>query len=321
MIVHLEGRGMSIVLIGELSAAAYETWRGHLGAHLPAGESLVTGPQCKDKGAVDIALAANPPWGELATYPNLRFVQSLWAGVDRLLGDPALPRNITLARLIDPAMAQSMVEGAIAATMFVHRQLPAYLRQQHHRTWRQLPQPVASRRTIGVLGYGQMGQPTCTALAALGFRAHAWGQHPRNDATIVYSWGDTGLQSMLAETEILLNLLPLTAATRGILNLPLFARLPRGAALINLGRGAHLVEDDLLNALSSEHLAHAVLDVFHEEPLPANHPFWLHPQVTVLPHVAATTDPATAAPIAVQNVVAFRAGRPLTGLISRSLGY
>jgi glyoxylate/hydroxypyruvate reductase len=166
-----------------------------------------------------------------------------------------------------------------------------------------------------------MGQPTCTALAALGFRAHAWGQHPRNDATIVYSWGDTGLQSMLAETEILLNLLPLTAATRGILNLPLFARLPRGAALINLGRGAHLVEDDLLNALSSEHLAHAVLDVFHEEPLPANHPFWLHPQVTVLPHVAATTDPATAAPIAVQNVVAFRAGRPLTGLISRSLGY
>src|SRR6185312_2731215 len=172
MIVHLEGRGMSIVLIGELSAAAYETWRGHLGAHLPAGESLVLAAECKNKNTVDIALAANPPWGELATYPNLRFVQSLWAGVDRLLGDPALPRNITLARLIDPAMAQSMVEGAVAATMFVHRQLPAYLRQQHHRTWRQLPQPVASRRTIGVLGYGQMGQPTCTALAALGFRAH-----------------------------------------------------------------------------------------------------------------------------------------------------
>ena len=312
---------MTIVLIGDLSAAACETWRGHLCAHLPAGESLVLGAECGDRAAVDIALAANPAWGELASYPNLRFVQSLWAGVDRLLGDPALPRNVTIARLIDPAMAQSMVEGAVAATMFVHRQLPAYLRQQHHRTWRQLPQPMASRRTVGVLGFGQMGQPVCTALAALGFRVHAWGQHPRNDTTIVYSWGDTGLQNMLMEAEILLNLLPLTPATQGILNQQLFARLPEGAALINLGRGAHLVDDDLLDALSSERLGHAVLDVFHQEPLPTNHPFWLHPRITVLPHVAATTDPATAAPIAVQNIVAFRAGRPLTGLVSRSLGY
>jgi len=312
---------MSIVLIGDLSAAACETWRGHLAAHLPAGESLVLGSQCADKAAVDIALAANPPWGELATYPNLRFVQSLWAGVDRLLGDPALPKNITVARLIDPAMAQSMVEGAVAATMFVHRQLPAYLRQQHHRTWRQLPQPVASHRTVGVLGFGQMGRPVSTALAGLGFRVHAWGQHPRSDTTIVYSWGEAGLRRMLAEARILLNLLPLTPATAGILNLQLFAQLPKAAALINLGRGAHLVDDDLLDALSSEQLSHAVLDVFHQEPLPTNHPFWMHPQVTVLPHVAATTDPETAAPIAMQNVVAFRAGRPLTGLVSRSLGY
>jgi glyoxylate/hydroxypyruvate reductase len=312
---------MSIVLIGDLSAAAYETWRGHLATHLPAGESLVLGCECRDRAAVDVALAANPPWGELATYPNLRFVQSLWAGVDRLLGDPALPRNITVARLIDPAMAQSMVEGAVTVTMFVHRQLPAYLRQQHHRTWRQLPQPVASRRTVGVLGFGQMGQPVCTTLAALGFRVHAWGQHPRSDTTIVYSWGETGLQSMLAEAQILLNVLPLTPATTGILNLQSFAQLPRGAALINLGRGAHVVDDDLLDALSSGYLSHAVLDVFQQEPLPTNHPFWIHPQITVLPHVAATTDPATAAPIAVQNVVAFRAGRPLTGVVSRSLGY
>lgn len=312
---------MSIVLIGDLSGPAYESWRGHLGAHLPPGESLVLGPQCTDKGAVDVALAANPPWGELATYPNLRFVQSLWAGVDRLLGDPALPRNITLARLIDPAMAQSMVEGAVAATLFVHRQFPAYLRQQHHRTWRQLPQPVASRRTVGVLGFGQMGRPVCAALAATGFRVHAWGQRPRSDTTIVYSWGDAGLHSVLAEAEILINLLPLTPATAGILNLRLFAQLPKGAALINFGRGAHLVDDDLLDALSSEHLGHAVLDVFHQEPLPTTHPFWMHPQITVLPHVAATTDPATAAAIAVQNVIAFRTGRPITGLVSRSLGY
>ncbi len=127
---------------------------------------------------------------------------------------------------------------------------------------------------------------------------------------------------MLVEARILLNLLPLTPATRGILNQQLFAQLPEGAALINLGRGAHLVDDDLLDGAQPEHLGHAVLDVFHQEPLPTDHLFWMHPQITVLPHVAAMTDPATAAPIAVQNVVAFRAGRPsLTGLVSRSLGY
>src|SRR6185437_13045385 len=109
---------MSIVLIGDLSTAAYETWRGHLAAHLPPGETLILASECKDKDAVDIALAANPPWGELAVYPNLRFVQSLWAGVDRLLADPALPTDITIARLVDPEMAQAMLEGTVAATLY-----------------------------------------------------------------------------------------------------------------------------------------------------------------------------------------------------------
>lgn len=312
---------MSIVLIGDLSAAAYESWRDCLATHLPPGESLVLASECRNKNTVDIALAANPPWGELASYPRLRFVQSLWAGVDRLLGDPALPKDITVARLIDPAMAQSMVEGAIAATLFVHRQFPAYLRQQGHHQWRQLTQPTASHRKVGVLGFGQMGQPVSRALANLGFRVRAWGRHPRNDMTIDYSWGESALESVLADSQILINLLPLTAATTGILNARLFEQLPPGAALINLGRGAHLRERDLLEALSAQRLSHAVLDVFQREPLSPTHPFWSHPQITVLPHVAATTDPETAAPIALQNVAAFRSGRTLTGLVSRSLGY
>jgi glyoxylate/hydroxypyruvate reductase A len=312
---------MSIVLIGDLSAAAYETWRSHISALLPARESLVLASQCKEKGEVDIALAANPPWGALASYPNLRFVQSLWAGVDRLLGDPALPSDIPVARLIDPAMTQSMVEGAIASTLFIHRQLPAYRHQQNEGMWRQLPQPTAHHRKVAVLGFGQMGQPVCHTLTTLGFQVRAWGRHPRNSTTVDYLWGETGLQNVLADAQILVNLLPLTTTTEGILNADLFAQLPMGAALINLGRGAHLRDTDLLDALSSHRLSHAVLDVFHREPLPAGHPFWSHPQITVLPHVAATTDPATAAPIALQNVVAFRAGRPLIGLVSRALGY
>src|ERR1700740_3590396 len=144
---------MSIVLIGDLSPAAYENWRAQLSHHLPPGETLALATQLTDKSAVDVALAANPRWGELATFPNLRFVQSLWAGVDGLLGDPALPENIPLARLVDPAMAQSMAEGAIAAVLYLHRQFPAYLLQQAKHTWRQLPQPISARSSLGVLGF------------------------------------------------------------------------------------------------------------------------------------------------------------------------
>jgi glyoxylate/hydroxypyruvate reductase A len=312
---------MSIVLIGNLSPAAYETWRAQLAPHLPANETLVLATEAPDKTAVDVALAANPRWGELATFPNLRFVQSLWAGVDGMLGDPGLPLDIILARLVDPAMAQSMAEGAIAAVLYLHRQFPAYLQQQVSHTWRQLPQPVAAHRRIGVLGFGKMGEPVARGLAALGFNVSAWGLSPRGEASVDYSWGAAGLERLLAKTEILVNLLPLTAATTGILNAELFGRLLPGAALVNLGRGGHLNDEDLLAALQTRHLGHAVLDVFHNEPLPADHPFWSHPHVTVLPHVAASTDPESAAPLALQNVAAFRAGRPLTGVVSRSRGY
>ena len=312
---------MSIVLIGDLSPAAYENWRAQLSQHLPPDETLALATQLTDKSAVDVALAANPRWGELARFPNLRFVQSLWAGVDGLLGDPELPENITLARLVDPAMAQSMAEGAIAAVLYLHRQFPAYLQQQTSHTWRQLPQPIASHRRVGVLGFGKMGEPVARGLAALGFAVSAWGLSPRAETSVDYSWGAAGLERLLAKTQILVNLLPLTDATRGVLNAELFSRLPAGAALINFGRGGHLKDADLLQALETRHLGHAVLDVFHQEPLPADHAFWSHPHITVLPHVAASTDPESAAPLALQNVAAFRAGRPLTGVVSRSRGY
>ena len=312
---------MTILLIGDLSEKAYALWHEVLAPYLPKGETLILASECTDKSAIDVALAANPPWGTLATYPNLRFVQSLWAGVDRLLADPALPTHITIARLVDPEMAQAMLEGTVAAVLYVHRQFPAYLRQQAEHVWRQLPQPNAAHRRVGILGLGQMGQPVARALAALGFEVHAWGQRPRSEPGCHYSWGEAGLDTVLAQADILINLLPLTSTTRGILNASLFARMPRAAALINFGRGGHLQDDDLLAALSTGQLGHAVLDVFHQEPLPGDHPFWSHPQITVLPHVAASTDPHTAAPIAMQNVVAFREGRELTGLVSRSRGY
>ncbi len=312
---------MSIVLIGDLSPQEYELWRESLRAHLPPEETLVLGPQCTDKSAVDIALVANPPRGEVAKYPRLRFIQSLWAGVDRLLGDATLPESIPVARLVDAAMAQAMLESVAAATLFVHRQYPAYLSQQQLALWRELPQTAASRCKVGILGYGQMGRPAAHALAALGFRVSAWGQHARTESTVEYSWGAAGLERVLTGTRILINLLPLTRDTAGILDARLFEPRAAGAALINLGRGGHLNEEDLLEALASQRLGHAVLDVFRQEPLPPEHPFWSHPRITVLPHAAAATDPDSAAPIAVRNILAFRAGREPAGLVSRSLGY
>jgi glyoxylate/hydroxypyruvate reductase A len=312
---------MSILLIGDLSASAYALWREVLTPYLPPGETLALATECNDPSAIEIALAANPPWGTLATYPNLRFVQSLWAGVDRLLADPSLPANVTIARLVDPEMAQAMLEGTVAAVLYLHRQFPAYRRQQAAHAWRQLPQPNAAHRKVGLLGLGQMGQPVAGALAALEFDVHAWGQRPRSEPGCQYSHGEAGLDTVLRQAEILINLLPLTPATRGILSSRLFERLPHGAALINFGRGAHLREEDLLAALGTGQLSHAVLDVFHQEPLPAEHPFWSHPRITVLPHVAASTDPKTAAPIVMRNVAAFREGRELTGWVSRERGY
>ena len=312
---------MSILLIGELSDAEYADWAAHLRSHLPKSEVLVLANDKYDRSAVDIALVANPPVGSLASLPNLCFIQSLWAGVDRLLCDHSVPQQVPIARLIDPSLTQAMVECAIGHVFHLHRQMPTYLTQQCERRWRQLPQPLASARSIGVLGLGSLGYAVAQALAALHFQLSGWSLHPRHAATIDAFHGAEGLARVARSSEILINLLPLTPQTTGILNGALFQQLPAGSALVNLGRGAHLVEQDLLHALSNNRPSHAVLDVFNSEPLPVDHPFWAHPQITVLPHIAAATDAASTARIVANNVEAFRIGGQITGLVSRSRGY
>jgi glyoxylate/hydroxypyruvate reductase len=311
---------MSILLIGELSDAKYEIWRSHLSLHLPQNEVFVQANHEYDKRAVEVALVANPPAGSLASLPNLRFIQNLWAGVDRLLSDASLPPDIPIARLVDPTLTRAMVECAIAHVFYLHRQMPAYLKQQSEHEWRQLPQPLAGDRSVGVLGLGALGYAVARALADLHFHVVGWSLHPR-EATIETHHGPGGLARVANRSHILVNLLPLTAHTFGILNAALFRQLPMGSSLINLARGGHVVEGDLLEALDTQRLSHAVLDVFSTEPLPANHPFWAHPQITVFPHVAASTDPESAARIACQNIAAFRAGVAVSGLVLRSRGY
>jgi glyoxylate/hydroxypyruvate reductase A len=251
----------------------------------------------------------------------LRLIQSLWAGVDKLLADASVPADVPLARMVDPAMNEAMAETALWAVLSVQREFFAYARQQHEPVWRQLPQRRADETTVAVLGLGQMGRTCALRLAGNGYRVAGWSRSETKVAGIDTFAGEAALVSVLADADVVVNLLPLTDATRGLFNAQTFARMSRGSALVNLARGAHVVEADLLAALASGQLGHAVLDVFANEPLPAAHPFWSHPRVTVLPHVAALTDPRSAARIVARNVAALREGRALENLVDRSRGY
>ncbi len=307
-----------LLLVGEADRVA--TWRGALQAALPKEPVLLPDPDL-DRAAVTVALVAAPPPGALAGLPGLRLIQSLWAGVDGLLGDPDLPEAVPLARLVDPGLTASMRDSVLMHVLSLHRRLPDYRAQQAAGLWRPLPQGPASACKVGVLGLGAMGAASATALAGLGYEVWGWSRSPRTLEGVRCTSGDDGLAALLKGCRILVNLLPLTPATAGLLSAGLFERLPPGSALVNLGRGRHLVEDDLLAALATGRLGHAVLDVLAVEPAPPAHPFWRHPRITLTPHVAAPTDPASAAVVAARAVRDLRAGRPVAHLVRRGRGY
>lgn len=267
---------------------------------------------------IEVALVANPPEGILAQLPNLRLVQSLWMGVDQLLHDPSLPRGVPVARLIDPGMIAAMTETVLAHVLDWHRLHFRYREQQIERVWQQLPQVMASERTIGILGLGELGSVVAQALASLGFRMLGWSRRLRELAGVQYL---AELGDLLERSDLVVCLLPLTHHTRGILNADAFAQMPEGACLINVGRGEHVVEKDLLAALDSRWLTHAYLDVFENEPLEMGHPFWRHPSVTLTPHAAALTEPRTAFPKIVANIERLRRGEPPEGLVDVAAGY
>ena len=311
---------MSVLLATRLAADELASWAALLRAALP-GETLVTERSTCDDAAIDIAIVANPPPGVLQGLPSLRFVQSLWAGVDGLLQDTTIPADIPLARMVDPAMNEAMAEAALWAVLSLHRDFFAYAAQQQARRWQPHPQRRADELQLAVLGLGQMGRTVAQRLARNGYRVAGWSSRPATLEGMASFSGDSALQDVLGAADIVINLLPLTSATRGLFNAHTFAQMREGASLVNLARGAHVVDADLLAALDSGRLRHAVLDVFHSEPLPEAHPFWSHRQVSVLPHVAAATDPRSAAAVAADNVRAVRAGRPPMHLVDRSRGY
>lgn len=300
---------MRVLLTGRFDAGEREAWLAALSAALPEVAWLDDAQADAAPSGIRAAVVANPAPGRLARLPDLRLIQSLWAGVDKLLADATLPPAVPIARMVDPAMNAAMAETALWAVLSLHRGFFAYQAQQRQGLWRPLPQRRADEVPVLVLGRGQMGGTAAARLAALGYPVQTWGR------------GDGELAPRLAGAQIVVNLLPLTPATRGLLDAHAFAAMPRGAALVNLARGAHVVDADLLAALDGGQLSHAVLDVFHTEPLPPDHRYWQHPQVTVLPHAAAATDARSAAAVVAANLRALQAGAPLRHLAERSRGY
>jgi glyoxylate/hydroxypyruvate reductase A len=311
---------MSVLLATRMGVDELASWAALLRAALP-GETLVTERSGDSDAAIDIAIVANPPPGMLQGLPSLRFIQSLWAGVDGLLLDATIPADIPLARMVDPAMNEAMAEAALWAVLSLHRDFFAYAAQQQAKCWQPHPQRRADELQLAVLGLGQMGRTVAQRLARNGYRVAGWSSRPVTLEGMATFSGEAALPQVLAAADIVINLLPLTPATRGLFNANTFAQMREGASLVNLARGAHVVDADLLAALDSGHLRHAVLDVFHSEPLPEAHPFWSHRQLSVLPHVAAATDPRSAAAVAADNVRAVRAGRAPMHLVDRARGY
>jgi glyoxylate/hydroxypyruvate reductase A len=316
---------MNILLSGEFEAAELHVWQQSLCAALPDARWLDRERALAVADTVQVAVVANPPPGSLCGLPKLRLIQSLWAGVDRLLRDPTLPPDVPIARMVDPAMNASMAETALWATLALHRGYFQYAQSQHRGLWQPRPQRRADSVHVLVLGLGQMGLASARRIAQQGYRVSGWSLRPRPPSAeldgIAVHAGEAALPMLLAASDTVINLLPLTPATSGLLDARFFAALPPGASVVNLARGAHVVDADLLAALERGHLAHAVLDVFHTEPLPPGHVYWSHPQVSVLPHVAAQTDPASASQVVASNVQALLAGRSLAHLVDSGRGY
>lgn len=276
-----------------------------------------------DTGAVEdveFILAWRPKSGDLMRYPNLKAVFWLGAGVDWLLEQKDLPK-VPFVRLVDPGLTASMTQYIVLHTLRYHRRQPELEALQRRREWTEIDYPLPWRRRVGILGLGVLGGDAARKLKALDFDVAGWSRTPKSVAGVTSFHGDDQLVPFLNRTEILACLLPLTSETRGIVDAKLLAALPRGACVINAGRGGHVVDADLLAALDSGHVAHATLDVFNTEPLPPDHPYWTHPRVTVTPHIASITHAETAAPGIYEGMTRARAGKPLDNLVDFERGY
>ncbi len=270
---------------------------------------------------IDYAFVWKPLPGELKSYPNLKVIFSMGAGIDHLTSDPELPKHLPIVRLVEPGLTEGMSQYVVMAVLAQHRFLLDYAEQRRRKAWQELPQVAAGDRRVGIMGLGALGGDAARKLLPFGFDLAGWSRTPKDIPGVAGFHGDAGLGPFLERTDILVCLLPLTPATEGILCAETFARLPRGAAVINVARGAHLVEKDLIAALDSGQLSGATLDVFEVEPPSPDSPIWTHPRIAMTPHIASMPIVASAAQSVADNIRRFEAGEPLLHLFDWEHGY
>lgn len=260
-----------------------------------------------DVTTVDYAVVWAPPQGGIARFPNLKAVVSIGAGVDHVLRDPDLPTHLPILRTTGSAMVQRLREYVALHVLTHHRELAITDANQTQAQWKQIVTPLAKHRKVGIMGLGNIARVCAQTIAGLGFDTAGWSRTGGSMEGVTIFAGGEGLPAFLARTEILICLLPLTPETQNILNASVFAQLPKGSRLINVGRGGHLVEDDLLEALEAGQVGSATLDVFRTEPLPTDHLFWRHPKIRVTPHIASMIDAETGASVIAENIRSFEA--------------
>ena len=277
-------------------------------------------PDVGDPKAVRYLAAWQPSDDLIASLPNLEVLFSVGAGVDQF--DLArIPPSVAVVRMIEPGITDGVVEYVLFATLALHRHLLDYRQAQQEARWAPIRLVPAEQRRVGVMGLGHLGMGALQQLGGMGFPLSGWSRSPRVIEGVTCFSGEAGLQDFLGCCDILICLLPLTEETRGILCRETFDALPAGAGLINAGRGAHLREEDLLEALDSGRLSGAVLDVLNDEPPDFAHPFWRHPRILITPHIAGMTNPQSAGRVLLANIRRHQACEPMVGAVERSRGY
>lgn len=309
---------MALLLV--TSADRVRIWRDALHAVKP-DLTIRTWSELQSPDEIEFVLCWQPENGSLGRLSHLRAVFSIGAGVDHILKDTSLPAHIPVVRMLDPSLDNAITQYILLAVLRQHRRIDAYRELQSRGIWKKLGISNLCLPKIGILGLGRLGMRAARLLTELGYPVSGWSRSTKHVEGVTSYCGLEGLAPMLAQSDILVSILPSTQATKGLLNTALFAQLPRGAHVINVGRGEHLVEDDLLAALDTGQISGATLDVFSVEPLPVGHSFWGHPRIIITPHIGGDTIPETAAEFVVGNIEKIRAGRRPVGQIDRRCGY
>ncbi|MEP1576844.1 glyoxylate/hydroxypyruvate reductase A [Roseibium album] len=311
-----------VPFVPEATSHERDMWQEELGRTLAPYATVKPFEKLTDdeRQTATVAIVANPDPADVAALPNLVWVQSLWAGVERLTAE--LPQDGPLiVRLADPQMADTMSEAVLAWTLYVHRDMPRYMHQQRDKVWQEQLLKTPQERTVGVLGLGKLGSASAQRLSANGFRVLGWSRGEKTRDGIICFHGKEGLFNLLGQSDIVVVLVPLTSETRGMLGSEELNGCKKGAAIINFARGPILDVDALVAALDRGHLSHAVLDVFDEEPLTPESPLWQHDKVTVLPHISAPTITGTASMIVARNIRAYLESGRIPQHVDRMQGY